>query len=90
MWLALVIIAIIAGAILGVAGAGIYAVPIVLLMLGGALFLFMKQGQETATGGETPAADPDEVPQDTATDGVHKNLGPAYNGQDTMVPETQK
>ena len=86
MWLAFVLIAVIAGAILGIAGAGIYAVPIVILLLGGALFLFLKQGQETATGGATPGADTDEVPQDTTHDGAHQRTGVAHTGQEHMVP----
>ena len=90
MWLALIIIAVIAGAILAIAGAGIYAIPIVLVLLAGAAFLFMKQGAETAAGGETPSSDPDEVPQDTANDGTHQRTGSAHPGQEHMLPEQQR
>jgi hypothetical protein len=86
MWLALVVIAIIAGAVLGIAGAGIWAVPIVLVLLACAALLFMQQSADTATGGEKPAADPHEVPQDTATDGTHQRTGTAHEGQEHMVP----
>ena len=88
MWFALVFVAIVLGAIMGIAGAGIYAVPLVLLLLGGAAFLFMKQGQEA--GGDPAGTAGDETPQDTGNDGTYKRLGPAYEGQDTMVPESQK
>jgi uncharacterized membrane protein YfcA len=86
MWLAFIVIAVIVGAILGIAGAGIYAIPIVLLLLGGALFLFMKQGAETATGRATPGADAGETPQDTTSAGVHQRTGAAHPGQEHMVP----
>jgi hypothetical protein len=86
MWLAFIVIAVIIGAVLGIAGAGIYAIPIVLILLGGAAFLFMKQGADTATGGAVPGSDPDEVPQDTDNDGTFKRTGPAHPGQEHMVP----
>ncbi len=88
MWFALSFIAIILGGLLAIAGAGIYAVPLALLLLGGALFLFMKQAKET--GGDPPATARDETPADTGSDGTYQRLGPAYEGQDTMVPESQK
>ena len=86
MWLALIVIAIIVGAILGIAGAGIYAVPIVLILLAGAAVLFMNQAKNTASSGEVPGSDPDEVPQDTANAGTHRRTGYANPGQEHMVP----
>ena len=86
MWIAYIVIAVVVGAILGIAGAGIYAVPIVLLLLGGAAFLFMKQGAQTAAGGDVPSPAPDEVPQDTDNAGTHQRTGAAHPGQEHMVP----
>jgi hypothetical protein len=86
MWLAFIVIAIIIGAVLGIAGAGIYAVPIVLILLAGAGVLFMNQAKNTAASGEVPGSDPDEVPQDTVNAGDHQRTGYAHRGQEHMVP----
>jgi hypothetical protein len=86
MWIAYLVIAIIAGAILGIAGAGIYAIPIVVILLAGARFVFMKPGGEAATGRGTPEAGPTEKPQDEASDGTYQRTGTAHPGQEHMVP----
>jgi hypothetical protein len=86
MWIAYMVLAVIVGAVLGIAGAGFLAVPIVLVLLGLAAYVFMRQSANTAAGGEQPAADPDEIPQDTDHAGAHVRTGPAHEGQEHMVP----
>jgi hypothetical protein len=87
MWLGLLIIAIGIAAILGVAGAGIYAVPILALGVGGAIFLFMRQGVDVARNPQPspgpPAIQDDDVPHS----GTHAVRGPAHPGQENMTPE---
>jgi len=88
MWLALVAVAVIAGSILGIAGAGIFAVPIVIVLLGAAMFLFMKQSADsgqpeaTTTGMASTGATASGSPQDTTTEGTHKVTGHAHGGQE--------
>jgi hypothetical protein len=77
-----VIIAIIAAALLGVAGAGIFAIPVVAVLLFGAAFLFMRQARSpdgaVAEGG---------TPQDTDHSGRFQRTGYATEGQAHMTPE---
>ena len=85
MWIAYLVLAIVAGAILGIAGAGFLAVPVVLALLAVAAFVFMRQSADTAVGGEQPAPEPREVPQDTdhaATHAAHRRRasGPGAHG----------
>ena len=82
MWLGLLIIAIIAAAILGVSGAGIFAIPVVAILLFAAGFLFLRQA-----GKPDGAAADGDGPQDTATTGRFQKTGYAHEGQTQMTPE---
>ena len=86
MWIAYILLAIVVGAVLGIAGAGFLAIPIVLALLAVAAFVFMRQSADTAAGGEQPAPAPDEVPQDTDHAAAQVRTGPAHEGQEHMVP----
>ncbi len=86
MWIAYLLLAIIVGAVLGIAGAGFLAIPIVLALLAIAAFVFMRQSANTASGGERPAPEPGEIPQDTEHAAAHVRTGPAHEGQEHMVP----
>jgi hypothetical protein len=85
MWLGLLIVAIIVAAVLGIAGAGIYAVPILALGVGGAIFLFMRQGVE-ASRTPRPSPGPPEI-QDAEHSAANAVRGPAHPGQENMTPE---
>ena len=86
MWLGLVIIAVIAAAILGIAGAGIFAIPVVAILLFGAVFLFLRQASQ-----KNPDGAPDQTgrgtPQDTEHSGRFEKTGHAHAGQEHMTPE---
>ena len=86
MWIAYLLLAIVVGAVLGIAGAGFLAIPIVLVLLAVAAFVFMRQSANTAAGGEQPAPEPDEIPQDTDHAETDVQTGSAHEGQEHMVP----